>query len=87
MDETRDQRRTYSAESLTVAMGEFERMFGLASDEFYALHSADEPLAIPRYERHVWASFYEDVLRLRGEGSSGDEAVMDRVSRSFATAC
>lgn len=73
------ERRIYSAESLTTGLREFEQHFGMSSHEFYARHTADGELSIPRFERHVWASFYEDVIRL----SAGDE-VMDRVSRSFA---
>jgi hypothetical protein len=74
-------RSVYSAESLTRGLREFEAHFGLTSVEFYERHCADEALDVPRFERHVWASFYEDVMRL----SEGEENnVMDRVSKSFA---
>jgi hypothetical protein len=48
----------------------FERRFGMSSDEFYERHLADEPLDMARFERHVWASFYRDSLRVGfAEGS------------------
>ena len=72
-------RRVYTAESLTDALHEFERHYGLSSHDFCEQHVADAGMSIPRFERHVWASFYADVIRL-----DGDDAVMDRVSRSFA---
>lgn len=72
-------RSVYSAESLSRALGEFERHFGLSSAEFYDRHLKDEELSVPRFEQHVWASFYEDVTRLSQEGE-----VMGRVSESFA---
>lgn len=76
-------RSVYSVESLSRGMREFERFFGMKSDDFYERHCRDDPeLRIPRYERHVWASFYEDVQRMRGH-----DAVMDRVSRTFAVSC
>lgn len=77
------ERATYNADSLSRALREFEEAFGMSSAEFYTRHREDLDLEhVPRFERHVWASFYEDVQRMRDE-----DHVMDRVSRTFATAC
>jgi hypothetical protein len=74
------ERRIYNADSLTRALREFEDAYGLPSEEFYAKHLAGEDLAeIRRFDRHVWASFYEDVVRME----KGDD-LMGRVGRSFA---
>lgn len=78
----RMEQAVYNADSLTESMHEFETAYGMASRDFYARHLDDSGLDhMPRFERHVWASFYEDVQRMRGE-----DAVMDRVSRTFAIA-
>lgn len=72
------ERKYYDADSLGNGLRELERTFGLSSAEFIRRHIADdETLDVPRFERHVWASLYEDVQRLAGP-------VMDRVSQSFA---
>ncbi len=76
------ERAVYNADSLSRGMREFEIAFGMSSDDFYIRHREDRDLGhVPRFERHVWASFYEDIRRMRGD------TVMDRVSRTFATAC
>jgi hypothetical protein len=57
----------YDAASLERVVLSFERRYGLPSAEFYERHVNDEPLeAIPGFHRHVWASFYRNVLRMRG---------------------
>ncbi len=78
-------RPTYDAETLTRAMRELESHYGMTSDEFYAAHLADDglPPNIKQFDRHVWASFCEDVQRLRKSEPSG---VLGRVERAFATA-
>jgi hypothetical protein len=68
----RMQKRYYNAASLERSLGAFERLYGMSSDEFYKAHSApgdDSPLLkdVPRFERHVWASFYRELRRLNGE--------------------
>lgn len=61
-------------------MREFEQTYRLSSTEFYERHRRDESLeAIPRFHRHLWASFYEDVQRM-------DETIIGRVSRVFVSA-
>ena len=57
----------YDAESLERVLAALEREHGMTSAEFYARHVAREPLEVPRFARHVWASFYRDVRRLRGD--------------------
>jgi hypothetical protein len=75
-------RYSYDASTLRRALIEFERAYGLDSDEFYGLYreGGELPAELPRFDRHVWASFVEDVRRL--EGSSP----IERVTRSFAHA-
>jgi hypothetical protein len=77
-----DERYTYDAESLRQAMGAFERAYRLDSDEFYALYvsGGELPPELPRFDRHVWASFVEDVRRLEGS------TPIERARRSFAHA-
>lgn len=59
------ERLVYTSESLSIVLRSFEAQFGMSSHEFYSRHRAeDDSLSIPRFERHVWASMYEDVLRM-----------------------
>jgi hypothetical protein len=75
-------RPSYTAESLERAMSEFETHYGMSSVAFYKAHQTDTlPARMPRFDRHVWASFYEDVQRLR----AGDD-VLGRVERALVTA-
>ncbi len=70
-------RCSYNASTLRRGLIEFERAYSLSSDEFYALYREGGalPAELPRFDRHVWASFVEDVRRL--EGSSPIERVRD----------
>ena len=62
------EKRTYSANSLERVLLSFERRYEMSSAEFYGRHAADEPLPeISGFHRHVWASFFRDVRRLRGD--------------------
>jgi hypothetical protein len=54
----------YSAESLRTALAAFEQEYETSSPKFYAAYLAGERLSVPHFEQHVWASFYEDVLRM-----------------------
>jgi len=75
-------RYTYDVTTLRRSMAEFERAYGISSDEFYAVYAADKPpVEIPRFERHVWASFIEDVRRLEA-----DTPTIERVRGTFAHA-
>jgi hypothetical protein len=60
----------------------FEHSFGMASDDFYERHVADEPLDIPHFERHVWASFYREFLRTK----SPEGSLVARAEQSLALA-
>ncbi len=77
-------RPTYDAKTLTQAMRELESHYGMTSGEFYAAHLADDglPPNMRQFDRHVWASFYEDVQRLRETEPGG---VLGRVERVFAS--
>jgi hypothetical protein len=78
-----DDRYIYDVESLRRALGEFEHAYGLSSEEFYEIHisGGELPPELPRFDRHVWASFVEDVHRLEGSAPP-----IERVTRSFAHA-
>jgi hypothetical protein len=75
-------RYTYDAESLRQAMAAFERAYGIDSDDFYVRHTegGELPAELPRFDRHVWASFVEDVRRLEGS------TPIERARRTFAHA-
>ncbi len=80
-------RPSYTAESLARAMAEFEAHYGMSSDAFYAAHQDDVlPTRVGRFDRHVWASFYEDVQRLRAGAKPADKDVLGRVERALVTA-
>lgn len=86
MTRTSDMTRpAYDAESLTRAMREFEGHYRMTSATFYAAHLADDglPANMRQFDRHVWASFYEDIQRLREAEPGG---VLGRVERVFASA-
>lgn len=76
------ERYIYDAASLRLALAEFERAYGLTSEEFHELYKSgrDLPAELPRFERHVWASFVDDVRRLEGA------TPIERVRRAFAHA-
>jgi hypothetical protein len=93
-NDVESERYSYDAETLRRAMETFERAYGLSSDEFYALYveGGELPAELPRFDRHVWASFVEDVRRL--EGSAPIEpgrrleasTPIERARRTFAHA-
>jgi hypothetical protein len=67
------EKASYNAASLERVLLVLERHYGMSSAEFYAAHEAGESLeGIPEFDRHVWASFYRDVRRLRREEFAGD---------------
>ena len=73
----------YNAESLSMALRQFEDAYGLSSDAFYARATAGENVGVPRFERHVWLSFIDDVRRLRADDA---DDLITRVSRSYIAA-
>ena len=75
-------RCSYNAETLRRALIQFERAYKLDSDEFYALYrgGGELPSELPYFDRHVWASFVEDVRRLEGS------TPIERARRAFAHA-
>ncbi len=63
------ERNYYDANSLGRVLVSFEERYGMSSDAFYEAHLADERLEhVSGFHRHTWASFYRDVLRMRGDG-------------------
>ncbi|MBA3807934.1 MAG: hypothetical protein H0X28_06025 [Solirubrobacterales bacterium] len=74
----------YNAESLDRAVREFESEYGLASEELHARYIAGESIeGVPRFEQHLWASFYEDVLRLTDGAGVERTEIMERVGRAL----
>jgi hypothetical protein len=63
-------KHVYTAASLEHVLGLFEERFGLSTLEFYEAYESGNVERfehIPRFHRHVWASFYRDVRRMRGD--------------------
>ena len=58
----------YDAASLERVLVAFETRYSMLSADFYEHHLADDlPETVTGFHRHVWASFYRDAERLRGE--------------------
>jgi hypothetical protein len=77
----------YSAQSLDDAVRELEREYGVSSADVYAAYMAGEcPEGMSRFTQHVWASFYEDILRLTDGKGVTDEPIMTRVGRALVSA-
>jgi len=58
-------RYSYTAESLARAIREFEGEYCISSEDLHARYTAGQPVdGVPRFQQHVWASFYENVMRL-----------------------
>lgn len=71
------ERNYYDASSLARVLRVFEERYGMSSEEFYTSHVSDEPLEhVSGFHRHTWASFYRDVLRLRGDGFAEADPVV-----------
>jgi hypothetical protein len=63
------ERRYYDADSLARVLAAMEDTYGMSSDEFYEAYLTGAPIdGLSRFNRHVWASFYRDVQRLRHDG-------------------
>jgi hypothetical protein len=77
----------YSAESLDSAMREYEREYCVASEKVHAAYHVGECIeGVPRFTQAVWASFYEEVLRLTDGKGIADEPIMTRVGRALVGA-
>lgn len=75
----------YDADSLESAARHFERAYGIDSDSLYDAYIAGAvPEHIPRFDAFVWASFVEEIRRLRS--AEPDESPITRVRRTFAHA-
>jgi hypothetical protein len=73
----------YSARSLDNAVREFEREYGMTTEDFYARWVDGTSMEIPRFEQHVWASFHEDILRLTDGNDVERQTVTERVGRAL----
>lgn len=78
----------YSAQSLSDAIRELEHEYCCPSADVYAAYMAGEcPKNMARSTQAIWASFYEEILRLTdGRGLTEDEPVMTRVGRALVSA-
>lgn len=78
-------KRYYSAESLDQAVREFEREYGMSSEEFYERREAGETIAeIPLFVQHVWIGFWEDISRMTGGAGIERPPVIERVGEALA---
>lgn len=56
-------RQYYTMEDLERRVAEYEDEYGLPSDALLGLHRNDlAPLDLPGFERHVWLSYYRELL-------------------------
>ncbi len=77
-------KRQYSAWSLDRAIREFENEYGLPSAELHARYIGGEHVdGVPRFEQHVWASFYEDILRLTDGAGVERSEIVTRVGEAL----
>jgi hypothetical protein len=75
-------KRYYSAESLDNVIQEFEREYGVTTEDMYALYGAEERIkGVPRFTQHVWASFYDDVLRMTDGAGVERKPIMQRAGQ------
>jgi hypothetical protein len=59
-------RNFYDLDSLETAVRHFEHTYRIDSDAFFDAYVAnDVPDRVSRFDAHVWASFVEDIRRLR----------------------
>jgi hypothetical protein len=65
-------RSTYNTASLEHTLGALEERYGMSSDEFYDAHvgEGERVKEIPRFDRHVWASFYREARNGNGRSRS-----------------
>jgi hypothetical protein len=80
-------RTTYNTASLEHTLGVLEERYGMSSDEFYEAHvgEGERVEGIPRFDRHVWASFYREARNGHGRrASNGRGRVHTRRSLELA---
>jgi hypothetical protein len=81
------EKRYYSAESLDSAIYEFEREYGITTEDLYAAYEAGEKVEdVPYFIQHVWASFHEDVLRMTDGAGIERQPIMTRAGRALTCA-
>lgn len=77
-------KRYYNAETLDHAVREFEREYGMASEEFYERRQAEETImGVPRFVQHVWAGFWEDILRMTDGAGVERPPVIERAGEAL----
>jgi hypothetical protein len=76
-------RATYNASSLRGALAELERRYGMPSEEFHARHIAGDELDVPRFDRHLWLSYYLELERAGAE----EDGLVAQTGRVLEPAC
>jgi hypothetical protein len=71
----------YNAESLDRGIREFEREYGMSTEEFYARYTAGEELPIPRFNQYSWAAFRDAIDRLTDGAGVEPRPVAERVGQ------
>lgn len=57
---------SYTLEDLERRVAEYEDEYGLPSDTLLAMHENDRaPIDLPGFDRHVWLSYYREILESR----------------------
>lgn len=80
------QKLYYNAESLDRGIREFEREYGMSTEDFYVRYIAGEEMDIPRFNQHTWASFHDAIDRLTGGKGVQRLPVVERVGQALACA-
>ncbi len=80
------QKLYYDAESLDRGIREFEREYGMSTEDFYARYTAGEELSIPRFNQHTWAAFRDAIDRLTDGAGVEPRPVADRVRQALICA-
>ncbi len=80
------QKLYYDAESLDRAIREFEREYGMSTEEFYARYTAGEELEIPCVNQHAWAAFRDAIDRLTAGAGVERQPVAERVRQALICA-
>lgn len=67
-------RHYYTVEDLEHRIEEFEEEYGIPSEVLLKMwvEESKKPIDLPHHKRHVWLSFYREVMEHRGEWKRTD---------------
>jgi hypothetical protein len=80
------QKLYYNAESLDRGLREFEREYGMSTEDFYARYMAGEDLRVPRFNQHTWAAFRDAIERMSDGAGVERGPVVERVGQALTFA-